>query len=622
MKNYLMIAALILLGASAVYPDAPITSTAEIVVTARRTDDNYLQLPMNITVLSSKELSSLPARNVAETLNFVGGVDIQFRGPVGQWSSIAIQGSQAGHVRLMVDGILMNSQGLAYADPSQIPIENVERIEIIKGSGSSVWGSSLGGVVNIITKQPSTAKPFQATLALAAATGAYQFQRENLEISGKSDQFSYLFWMSGLDSDSEFRANSAIGSQKFSAKANYALADDAYLETVLHYTGSDIGGYEFPAALGWYGVDYSEDLSYFARYGSVKFFIAPDKTWEFNAQAKVSNQDNKLEHFDVPTSTLMARVASKNIFTGLDLQSTIKVSDNQTLSSGADLGWDSLESDLMNGKERFNRQGYYLNYLLNAGKLGVNVGARYDDNEAYGSQFSPSVGLVYQLPLDSYLRISYSKAFNAPPLIYKYINTISPNPDLKAERATVVYETSLDTKPVKDLSLKFAYYRSEVTDLITYDFVNNIMDNLSSVRRQGVETEARYDIAEGLQTQAGCAVNRVQDRDTDSIIQGGGVAKLTYNLGLNYQYQPNLNLALKGNYRFWNEPASSNPNDRRFIWDMLVNYNLPPEGDTRSTGRPSSIFLGVYNVFDRDYWYHDFFPMPGRTVEFGVKYTF
>ena len=624
MKNYLMIAALILLGASAVYPDTPITSTAEIVVTARRTGDNYLQLPMNITVLSSKELSNLPAHNLAEALNFVGGVDIQFRGPVGQWSSIALQGSQSSHVRLMVDGILMNSQGMAYADPSQIPIENVERIEIIKGSGSSVWGSSLGGVVNIITKQPSTAKPFQATLALAAATGAYQFQRENLEISGKSDQLSYLFWMSGLDSDSEFRANSAIGSQKFSAKANYALADDAYLETVLHYTGSDIGGYEFPAALGWYGVDYSEDLSYFARYGSVKLFIAPDKTWEFNATAKVANQDNKLEHFAIPGYALLARVASKNIFTGLDLQSTIKVSDNQTLSSGADLGWDSLESDLMTGKERFNRQGYYANYLqtgIAGDKLSVNLGARYDDNEAFGSQFSPSAGLVYGLPMNSNLRVSYSKAFNAPPLIYKYI-TGAPNPDMKAERSDAVYETSVDSKPLTGLYLKLAYYRAEVKDLVVYDFTNNIWDNISRVRRQGVEAEARYNLAEDLQVQAGSALNRVQNRDTDSIIQGGGVAKLTYNLGLNYQYQPNLNLALKGNYRFWNEPASSNPNDRRFIWDMLVNYNLPPEGDTRSTGRPSSIFLGVYNVFDRDYWYHEFFPMPGRTIEFGVKYVF
>lgn len=611
----------VLLFTPVLYPDTPITRTDEIVVTARRTNDNYLQLPMNITVLSSKELSDLPAHNLAEALNFVDGVDIQFRGPIGSPSSITIQGSQSSHVRIMVDGILMNSQGMAYADPSQFPIENVERIEIIKGSSSSVWGSSLGGVVNIITKQPQTEKPFQATLSLAAASGAYNYQRENLECSGKSDKLSYLFWMSGLDSNSEFRANSDLVSTKFSSKVNYALSDDAYLEAALHYTGSDMGGYEFPAAAGWYGVDFSEDLSYFARYGSVKFFIAPDENWQFNATAKVSNQDNKLEDFAIPGYALLDKGASQNIFTGIDLQSTIKVSDNQTVSSGADLGRDSLESDLMNGKERFNRQGYYLNYLMNSGNLGINLGARYDDNEAYGSQFSPSAGMVYHLPLDSYLRVSYSKAFNAPPLIFRYINTISPNPDLKAERAPAVYETSLDTRPVKDLFLKLAYYRSEVTDLVTYDGVNNMMDNLSRTRRQGVEAEAKYKITDGLETQGGCAVNRVQDRQTGAIVQGNGVAKLTYNLGLKYQYQKKLNLALKGNYRFWNAPASNNPNDRKFIYDMLVNYNLP-KSDEKNMAMPSSFFLGVYNIFDRQYWDNEFLPMPGRTLEFGVKYTF
>ena len=560
-------------------------------------------------------MANLPAHNLAEALNLVNGLDIQLRGPVGQPSSLSIQGSQAGHVRIMVDGVLMNSQGMAFADPSQIPIENVERIEIIKGSSSSVWGSSLGGVVNIITKQPQTAKPFQATLSLAAASGDYNFQRETLELSGRADNFSYLVWMSGLDSNSEFRANSALASQKFSSKVNYALSDDGYLEAALHYTGSDMGGFEFPT------LGYSEDLSYFARYGSVRFFIAPDKTWEFNATAKISNQDSKVENFAIPGYTFLAKAASQNIFTGLDLQSTFKVSDKQTVSSGADLGWDSLESDLMTAKERFNRQGYYLNYLLNADKLGVNLGARYDDNQAYGSQFSPSAGAVYRLPLDSHLRFSYSKAFNAPPLIYRYINVISPNPDLKAERAPAVYETSLDTQPVKDLFLKFAYYRAEVNDLVTYDFVNNMMDNLSAVRRQGIEAEAKYNLTEVIQTQAGCAVNRVQDRATHAIVQGGGISKLTYNLGLDYQYQPNLNLALKGNYRFWNEPAASNPNDRKFIWDLKVDYQINQGTDTGQY-IPASIFLGVYNIFDRDYWYHQLLPMPGRTIEFGVKYTF
>jgi vitamin B12 transporter len=594
----------------------PITTTEEIVVTARRTSQNYSQVPENITVITAKELSQIPVNNLSDALNLVTGVDLQSRGPLGQASPVTIQGCDPRQVRIMVDGVLLNSQGMAMADPSQIPIENIERIEIIKGTASAVWGSSLGGVINVITKSPLNQKELQGSLTTVGGWGSYGSSKTILGISGNSDNFGYLFWLSTLDTNDGFRANSAIMNQQFSTKLNYSLSNQSSLEASFHYNGADIGGYEFPDDT----IPYGEDFFYNLRYGSLKFSTSPQEWMEFNATAKASNQYSRVKDYSLPTGTVTNDAASKNVFSGLDLQSKLLIADNQTLLIGIDFGRDQLDSDLMTGREKFGRYANYVNYLLNIGEqYSITLGGRYDNNTAFGQEFSPSAGIVYHLPYwQTDLRLSVAQAFNAPPLVFKYATGMA-NPDLKAERATAVYELSAETKPQSDLWVKLALYRAEIKDYAEFDWSKFIMDNIGRIRRQGVESELKYNVLKDLQTQAGLSFNRVQDRETGAIVQNGAVAKLTYNLGLNYNYQNEWNLILKGNYRFWNEPANSKPNDRNFIWDARFNYNF---GSSTNNANQTSAFIGLFNIFNTDYWADERYPLPGRRIEAGLKYSF
>ena len=160
------------------------------------------------------------------------------------------------------------------------------------------------------------------------------------------------------------------------------------------------------------------------------------------------------------------------------------------------------------------------------------------------------------------------------------------NEDLKAERA-VVYEGGVETKPLADLSIKASGYRAEAKDLVSIQTIGPWLyeaQNVDKTRRQGVEAEIKYqlpsfissficgtDKESGLAVTGGWELNRIQDRLTGKIIQGNGAARTAYNAGLDYRYT-NFNFNLKGNYRFWNEAVTSNPKDRRFIWDAAVNY--------------------------------------------------
>jgi vitamin B12 transporter len=588
------------------------TTLDEIVVTAKRAPLPYSELPDNITIITSKELSRMAVTDLAGALKFVNGIDLQKPGFFSYPSTISIQGCDPAEARIMVDGILLNSQGRSFGDPSQVPIANIDRIEIIKGSGSSAWGSALGGVINVVTKKPQGDKVIQGSFTPSGGWGNYGFYKNTASASGKMDKFAYSLWASALEVNNEQRPNSAIRDTKFSGKLFYTISSQTNLEASYNYSGADIGGYEFE------GFGYGEDLFSTLRYGSLKLSSAPNDKLSFSVAAKFSNQDNKVEQFSLPDKIQLAKNASKDIFAGIDLQTAIMLSRSQTLSAGCDLGKDSLNADMMDGKENLRRAGYYANYLLTpSGAFSISAGGRYDTNTAYGNYFSPSGGIVYHAPFaQTNFRLSSARAFNAPPLIYKYIfgnPFLLPNPLLKAEKAPAVYEAGFDAKPVNNLWFKFAAYRSEVRDYLAYDPINLMMKNLGKIRRQGMESEIKYSPLQRLQLSGGWSLNRIEDLETSTIIQGSGAARVTYNAGADYRVMDKINLNLKGNYHFWNEPIANKPQDRKFIWDGKISYTATEN---------INAFISVYNILDSNYWTNKLLPYPGREVELGVSYGF
>ena len=142
----------------------------EMVVSATRVETPKQDVAANVTVLTRKELDALPAATVAEALQYVPGVYVEFNGGPGAGANIRIQGSDYRHVAVYRDGDPMSPLANPMADLSSIDLASVEKIEIYKGAASSAWGSALGGVVNIITKAPESRrnkgfrKPFRRGL--------------------------------------------------------------------------------------------------------------------------------------------------------------------------------------------------------------------------------------------------------------------------------------------------------------------------------------------------------------------------------------------------------------------------------------------------------------------------
>src|SRR5262249_34430965 len=144
---------------------------------------------------------------LSEALKYLPGVDVKVNTEFGQASSLSMNGSDSRQVLLMVDGIPFNTQLSGQANPARVPLEIIDRIEIIKGGLSSVWGSSLGGVINVITKDTGSKAGIHGTLN--SSYGEFATIRNSFDMSGKAGKAGYFLAGSFLDTDGPMAATEA-----------------------------------------------------------------------------------------------------------------------------------------------------------------------------------------------------------------------------------------------------------------------------------------------------------------------------------------------------------------------------------------------------------------------------
>jgi len=165
---------------------------SDVVVTATKTNTNILELANSITIIDSMEIANRNKINVFNLLQTEYGLSSTQLGPAGGLSTINIRGANAGHTLMLIDGIEMNltSESSNPYDFANLPVDGVERIEVLRGPQSTLYGSdAMAGVVNIITKKGS-GKP---TLTLSGEGGSYNSFKGALGFTGNYNNLNYNF---------------------------------------------------------------------------------------------------------------------------------------------------------------------------------------------------------------------------------------------------------------------------------------------------------------------------------------------------------------------------------------------------------------------------------------------
>jgi vitamin B12 transporter len=479
---------------------APVKETVVVSATAAAEEEPVVGAAT--TVITRERIERGGFHTVAEVLRSVPGVDIIRSGSDGSVTFAEIRGANSTQTLVLVDGQRLNSPYFPGYDLSSLTTENIERIEIVRGPFSALYGSdALGGVIQIFTR---LAGPGLAGQATAEAGDAGQragslfasWGGESLAISG-----SYRDGRVGGD-----RVNSDWKQQNGAMRIEGRAASGARIALEGAIEDSDLG---VPGPVG--------RESPHARYGTrqerlslpISFSPAPGHEATLLFADVISRP-----RFDDPDSFFSAQTDARS------LQG--RASDTWTSGANRLTGFVSFERGRVNDGSNFGPSlegqhttiwgaGVEDTWRL-AGGITATAGVRYDDHSQFGTAWSPRATLSW-LSADARwkVRASGGSAFRAPTVGELYY-LFSGNPDLKPERSTS-YELGVE-RYLTGGRIEASLFWNDFRDLIVFDFVSSLNLNVGRARTRGVEVALRQDLARTLSVDAGYRYLDAFDRGT------------------------------------------------------------------------------------------------------------
>jgi Outer membrane cobalamin receptor protein len=591
----------------------------DLVVSATRNPKPISQVAENMTVITAKDIENMNAHTVADVLNRIPGLFINYNKDFGAPSLLLIQGSEERHVLVVVDGIRWNFLSDGHAETNSIPVGIIERIEIIKGPASSSWGSSLGGVVNIITKNAgNTTRP---SGSLSASYGKRETQDYKAQVAGLAGPVGYYLYAGRQDSDG-LRASRSFETYSLYSKFHLPISSKVNTEFTLGYSEPEMKIGDFP----------SYDI---AQKGAGRIFFAT---------ASLDASLTKELSFAVSFHEFKQRFSQK--FTSLGLYGLPDdppgalfehdIYDEETTGGDAKFTWThGMHTAILGGEfdhgtldqtirippfptilthPGIDRWGVYANDTIVINRWSITPGIRYDRNNITGSFVSPNIGVTYRVCKDSILRASVARGFTIPPLSLLAGGTSSllPNSSLKPEKI-MSYQIGGETAALKYLWLKATLFRQEVNDTLTY--APPTIVNGKKVRRQGGELSLQTVSFYNFYFIGGFSYIHFSPPSEST----GTKDLYSYSLGFRYDDNKSLRAELFGHYVWWNLGSDfgfmAKYDD--FIWDLNLTKKIFPREKTST-----ELFLTAHNLFNSSQYFSGDSKNPRRWIEGGIRVKF
>jgi vitamin B12 transporter len=605
----------------------------DLVVSSTRTPKSISQVADNITVITSEEIDAMNAHSVPEVLNTVPGIFISSNQDfVVTSSAISIQGSEDRHVLVLVDEIPWNFLAGGNADTSTIPIGAIDRIEIIKGPASSSWGSSLGGVINIITKK--TGKSETPSGTVSASYGKSNSQDYRGEISGKAGSAGYYLYVDKKNSNGLISSRSFDGNNFFS-KLDTPVSQMGELSLEIGYNSSKNGFGDFQE-YDSYSNSYQRNLY---TTGALKLALSKEVNLNlslFNIRKKLTLDSKSLGIYteDGPYGTLYVKNIYKEDSTGARGQ-LVWTQKAHTAVLGLEYDNGNLDQTNITGPI-MQSMGYpaefittpdakqwaaYVNDSIAIGKWSITPGVRYDYNSNSGSFVSPSLGTTYTFGHDTILRGSISRGFTTPALsmVSGGGMFLSPNPSLEPEKI-LSYQAGMESSIFNFLWLKVNLFRHELKDILTFvpygagpPTYNSIYINGGKSKRQGFEVETETMPFYNISFSAGFSKTDINPPTAE-----GSSDMSSINVGLKYNDNKSIHAEISGRYRDWDFNNNSSQADYGdFIWDFNVNKKIMSNNKVTP-----ELFFTAHNIFNGYQYTGITSKNPQRWLEGGIKFHF
>ena len=627
----------------------------ELTVTARREVESLQKVPVNVEVVTATELQQMPQVNIVNALNNVSGVDVETgSGSTALGTFMYIDGYEDIYIKKMVDGVDVGEIVNNWSTLNAYPEEMIQQVEVIKGGSSSVWGSNMGGIINVITKRPvDMARPhfslrgtysnfkamdFTGANAFGNAGNLYDFAGSAM---GNLDRFGYMVGYSANHNDGFVQYGQEKNHSLF-AKASYSFTDRTFLDVLYSNNVMNTQSYAFlelPELLGEefpYYWNYKADYHSTSDVASARFTTAFTPSFSFETQLKFhrSKFDGTTEYLDgsmfqPPAGTIdTSRYVDQK--TGFTVKGSYMPGRAFSLVSGVD--YYRIKADFSGFIADqpiiyVDTVAPFINMEYRIGGLGLHAGARYDYDSSFGNQLSPSFGANLNFLNASLIRVNVARTFKVPPLWYtlgvSYFDMILPNPGLRPERAWA-YSAGFESQELRYLYVKLSAYYHKMTDGIVRvpaDIEGRYTwGNISEFIRKGYEAEVGIITPIGLTGYFATNYNHHENTTEGEVAILTWIPTRTYKTGLIYK-NDRLDLVanLRGRWIWWNlDPDSAmllSPRDKQWVFDFRIS-----KGFTLASGMRFGVFLDVFNLTDRAYWDRSDFPNPRRWGQVGLEF--
>jgi vitamin B12 transporter len=572
----------------------------EIVVTATRLPQPQSQSVRPTTVITADEISRSGQQSLVEVLQSLGGVEIASNGGFGQVSGVFIRGANSSHTLVLVDGIRLNSATTGTTALENIPVNQIERIEIVAGPLSSLYGSdAIGGVIQIFTKSGK----YSPGKSITVGAGSYNTRTMSGGINSavKDTEFSLNFGSFETDGFDATKATIPFGQHNpdkdgyrntnISAKIAHHFGDAN--EVGLTLFQSD-GNTHFDNGPTTDDVNH-QTLSAYSLYSRNQI----TKDWQ--SLVRISEGEDNLAVTGAFPGSFRTRQPQ------VTWQNDVKVGPG-TAIAGVEYLAQYVKSDTTYTQTYRTVKSAFGGYSGQYGAHGWQANARQDSNSQFGNHTTGTLGYAYSLTAALKVRASAGTAFKAPTFNDLYFPGFS-NPNLRPERSRSK-EAGLDYQ-VGDHRFRATYFINEITDLIVFDLATFLPQNLSQARIKGTELnyqgnwggfqgKAQITFQDPINEATGQLLpRRAREHGTFSITRAAGA------------WRAGAELVASG-ARF--DSNDENPTTRMHgygLVNLIASYTLNREWSVRARWN---------NVANRDYELTQNFNTPGSNLFVALQY--
>lgn len=639
-------------SAAEIMEDAAIDSydMEDVIVTATRTKLSEEKVPMSATVITAEEMEKTGVYNVRDALKAVTGLNVMEASMVG--NKVSIRGMNDNATLVLVDGRRMAGEDSGSTanvyELARINIADVERVEIIRGSGSALYGSdAMGGVINVILKKQRTEGGY-AGVKLGSREQS-QYGGYSTGPAGKlSVNFNYNITKvrKNFSESSASSTTNMYGPKRyFDFKGAYAFDDNQGLEfgaSFMQERYTQDGASSSAVTEDSYNNDRS---GYFLKY------YGGNKKNEYDVQ--VYHNHLKKEYKNVSNDSLADFDHADYKTTNIEAKNTYRANDAHAVTYGAEYqmqegggtrigdgaGSSHTESyggiDKKYGSASIHAFAMYLQDEWQMGKkLFFVPSVRYDHHDSFGARFSPRAGITYELSPHIRVKANYGMGYRAP-TIFELYSQMDHTPGSMPMTVRVQGDKNLQAETSRNFDIGIEAERGKSKGKLTY-FHNNI-DNLidskylgvsvSGGRRyliyqyvnvnkaviDGVELDYDYDFDKNWKLHVAYTYTDARDANTDARLTGRARSNGAVNLSYTDAKPLPLTATLANLWYFDYLLSSSKPG---------YTYNITNFVVSKEFAKNTTAYFGVDNIFDKTFNKDDDYYIYGRTWRAGVEVKF